>query len=80
VQGSDCELFLLSTKAEPKALRIQLSSSLGAIRIARSARSDIRPRAPLVEELSKLAAMLDSGLLTRNEFDQLKKKLIAESE
>ncbi len=35
--------------------------------------------ASLMDELSKLASMLDSGLLTREEFDQLKAKLIAGS-
>jgi hypothetical protein len=30
----------------------------------------------VVDQLAKLAAMLDSGLLTRQEFDQLKSQLI----
>jgi hypothetical protein len=32
----------------------------------------------VVEELSKLAGMLESGLLTREEFDHLKARLIAQ--
>jgi hypothetical protein len=86
VQGPDLELFLLHTKTEPEALRIELSRPLAAIRLARSARPGIAEsrdpamRAPLIEELGKLAAMLDNNLLTREEFDQLKAKLIAESE
>lgn len=36
-----------------------------------------RPRVSLTDELDKLASMLESGLLTRAEFDQLKAKLIA---
>ena len=35
--------------------------------------------APLVDELSLMESMLDRGLLTREEFDQLKKRLIAGS-
>ena len=35
--------------------------------------------ASLVDKLTKLASMLESGLLTREEFDQLKAKLIADS-
>jgi hypothetical protein len=36
--------------------------------------------ASVVGELSKLAAMLDSGLLTREEFESLKARLIAGGE
>jgi hypothetical protein len=86
VQGTGCELFLLHTKATPEQIRIDLSRPLGAIRSARATGApDIRrlqppalPASP-VEELTKLAAMLDSGLLTRQEFDHLKAKLLADS-
>jgi hypothetical protein len=79
VQGTGCELFVLHTRTEPEALRIELSRPLGAIRSAqgtRSAGGENAPRSP-VEELAKLASMLDSGLLTREEFEQLKTKIIA---
>ncbi len=33
----------------------------------------------LVDELAKLASMLESGLLTRDEFDRLKARLLADS-
>jgi hypothetical protein len=84
VQGTACELFMLCSMLEPDALRIELSRSLGAIREAQSARADTSAResskhGSLVDELSRLASMLDAGLLTREEFDHLKAKLIAES-
>jgi hypothetical protein len=85
IQGTDCELFLLHTKVTPEQLRIELSRPLGAIRSARTARSGpvgpIRddtsgaPSSP-VEELAKLADMLQKGLLTREEFDQMKGRLL----
>ena len=83
VQGAGCELFLLYTKATPEQLRIQLSRPLGAIRAARSAAAhenlgSVRSTS-LVDELAKLASMLESGLLTRDEFDRLKARLLADS-
>jgi hypothetical protein len=77
VQGTNCELFLLWTKTTPGQLRIELSRPLGAIRAARAAvdRTPARPGSP-VAELSKLADMLQAGLLSREEFDQLKAKLL----
>ena len=83
VQGTSCELFLLHTSVTPEQLRIHLSHSLTAIRNARSAelsstnqhRAAPEPTSP-VEELSKLAGLLQSGLLSREEFDLLKTKLL----
>jgi hypothetical protein len=37
VQGTNCELFLLSTRSSPAQLRIELSRALGTIRTARTA-------------------------------------------
>ena len=83
IQATTCELFLLYTKATPEHLRIELSRPLGAIRSART--TDVAgvsqhqvtstPASP-VEELTKLAAMLEKGLLTREEFDLMKAKLL----
>jgi hypothetical protein len=86
VQGTGCELFLLHARATPEQVRIDLSRPLGAIRSARAPalqgadehREPARPASP-VEELTKLASMLQSGLLTREEFDQLKARLLADS-
>ncbi len=80
------ELFFLNTTMQADGLRIQLSLPLKAIRDARSAppgtpELPARSQAPesVTDQLIKLAAMLESGLLTRDEFDHLKAKLIAQS-
>ena len=83
IQGTACELFLLHTGVTPEQLRIELSRPLGAIRSTRA--TDVsgvsRHQVPAtaaapVEELTKLAAMLERGLLTREEFDLMKPKLL----
>ena len=83
IQGTGCELFLLHTRVPPEQLRIELSRPLGAIRVAQAADAvaGTQPRAPAesvspVEELTKLAGMLEKGLLTREEFDLMKAKLL----
>lgn len=83
VQSADAELFFLNTGMLPEDLRIHLSRGLGAIREAQappvgSGDDHRQPRSgSLVDELSRLAGLLDNGLLTREEFDQLKTRLIA---
>jgi hypothetical protein len=78
VQAIRAELFLLNKKASPQAFRIQLSPVLGSIREAQAlapaqeTASNLSP----VDELAKLASLLDRGLLTRAEFDELKAKVI----
>jgi hypothetical protein len=82
VQARECELFLLCTYADREALRIELSRALGAIRQGRvgiASRTDDRPAASLADQLGKLAAMLESELLTREEFDRMKAALIAQA-
>jgi len=83
VQGRNCELFLLHRRSTPEQLRIEMSRALGAIRATRSAarqddHSDKRTPgvSSPVEQLTKLADMLQAGLVTREEFDQLKAKLL----
>jgi hypothetical protein len=79
VQAAASELFLLDTRLPPEQLRIYLSRPLGAIRAARAAApGGSRPGSPAspVGELTKLASMLESGLLTREEFDTLKTRLL----
>jgi hypothetical protein len=83
IQGTGCELFLLYTGATPDQLRIGMSRTLSIIRsalateVAERTQQGVRavPSSP-VEELAKLADMLEKGLLTREEFDLLKAKLI----
>jgi hypothetical protein len=83
VQGTGCELFLLHTKLTPEQLRIAMSRPLGAIRSDRAAEAaggaqhGAHAMSPSpVEELSKLAEMLEKGLLTREEFDLMKANLL----
>ena len=80
IQAAQCELFLLCTTEEPDALRIGLSRPLGAIRQARAGitgRADDTTASSVIDQLARLAAMLENGLLTRQEFDHLKAALIA---
>jgi hypothetical protein len=83
IQGTGCELFLLHTRMTPEQLRIAMSHPLGAIRSARTAKvaGEIQHQVPAVsrspvEELAKLADMLEKGLLTREEFDLMKGRLL----
>ena len=83
IQGSSCELFLLYTKLTPEQLRIAMSRTLGTIRSVRATQTAGVPQnetpaaAPSpVHELTKLADLLEKGLLTREEFDLMKSKLI----
>jgi hypothetical protein len=80
VQGTNCELFLLNTRLTPDRLRMDLSRPLSVIRAARPAVTQdgtaARP-ASLVDELAKLADVLDKGLLSRQEFDLMKARLLA---
>jgi Short C-terminal domain len=82
IQGTGCELFFLHTRVNPERLRIDMSRPLAAIRSARASnvagtqdRVPATPASP-VEELSKLADMLEKGLLTRDEFERMKAKLM----
>jgi hypothetical protein len=80
VQAATAELFLLCTRQAPQDLRIYLSRPLAEIRAARAAAA-APPAGPArgaaqVENLARLAAMLEAGLLTRAEFDTLKANLL----
>jgi hypothetical protein len=85
VQARAAEMFLLDNAIAPDQLRIELSPALGILREAGSARPGATPgsRAPdapsVATELVKLASLLESGLLSREEFDALKTRLIAGS-
>lgn len=85
IQAKQCELFLLDTSAVPERVRIFLSQPLAAIRAARLAdgAGSFQNRPPTgavspVDELSKLADMLEKGLLTREEFDLMKARLLGQ--
>lgn len=83
IQATDCELFLLHTKLTPDRLRIEMSRTLSVIRAVRAGEAAARPSSETlpvppspVEELAKLADMLEKGLLTREEFDLMKAKIL----
>jgi hypothetical protein len=83
IQARGSEFFLLDKSTTPQALRMELSHPLGAIRAARSSASGAtqaqdspaRPGSP-ASELAKLADLLNQGLLTREEFEELKAKIL----
>jgi hypothetical protein len=84
IRGTNCELFLFDTWETPDQLRIQMSHAFGVIRAARPLGAagandhETLTKSPSpVEELVKLADMLDRGLLTWEEFDLMKAKLLA---
>lgn len=83
-----CELFVVDSQTEPDVLRMRLSPALWAIRESREAAGQPGPQlggpsapsgdpASVVDQLTKLAGLLESGLLTREEFDRLKAALLA---
>jgi hypothetical protein len=73
VQAADHERFFLHTTSHPDVLRIELSPALGRIRHAQAASKQVS----IADELARLAAMVDRGILTREEFNRLKARLIA---
>jgi hypothetical protein len=82
INTAERELFFLNTQKLADALRIELSVPLKAIRDARAAvtpdQSGTAAPESITDQLTRLASMLEAGLLTRTEFDHLKAKLIAE--
>jgi len=92
VETAECELCVVDSQTEPDVLRMRLSPALWAIREAREAAgrpgaggapapgdapaSGTGGAASVVDQLAKLAGLLESGLLTREEFDRLKGGLL----
>jgi hypothetical protein len=83
IHAADADLYFLNTEKDPDALRIGLAGALTAIDTARGTpRADatgsaVQSPASIPDQLGKLASLLDQGTITRDEFDQLKAKLIA---
>jgi hypothetical protein len=89
-ETGDCELFVVDEQTQPDELRMRLSPALWAIREAREtagrpgladgaaagAGAGAGDPASVVDQLAKLAGLLESGLLTREEFDRLKGGLL----
>lgn len=82
VDTGDAEYFFVHQAQLPHALRADLSAQLMAIRAARAGRAT-DPAEPgstsAADQLTRLASLLQDGLLTREEFDNLKARLIAGS-
>jgi hypothetical protein len=83
LQGKDSEMFFLHTTSAPEQLRMELSRALAAIRAANAGvpqgtAAAPPPAAPVspVGELAELAGLLNAGLVTREEFEQLKAKIL----
>ena len=91
IRGRDGELYFLDSMKRASAVRIELSEPLIAIENARAAQAGATATAdgsaqpadpasaPITDRLSQLASLLQQGMLTRDEFDHLKAKLIAGS-
>jgi hypothetical protein len=85
IRSEDAEFYFLHTEKGPDALRIELSEPLRAIGNARAGQvGDSDQPAELSsgsisDQLSKLASLLQQDLITRDEFEHLKAKLIAKS-
>jgi hypothetical protein len=85
VHTADCEMFFLHTQKLADALRIELSIPLKAIRDAHPGHDgdpgdpEREPQESVTDQLTQLAAMLDKGLLTRDEFEHLKARIIAQA-
>jgi len=85
IRGRDTKFYFLHARMRPDAVRVGLSEPLGAIANARNAQAAdsgelAEPASGSIsDQLSKLASLLQHGLITREEFEHLKARLIAES-
>jgi hypothetical protein len=85
IRGGDAEFYFRNAEKRPDALRIELSEPLRVISNARAAQAGDADEPPelasgsIADQLSKLASLLQQGLITRDEFEHLKAKLIAKS-
>jgi hypothetical protein len=85
LSGRDTEFFFLNTANAPDVIRVELSGPLTAIAGARTAGKsgpgEPAEHAPesIADQLSKLGSLLADGVLSREEFERLKAKVIASS-
>jgi hypothetical protein len=85
VLGRDAEFQFLEPVKSPDDVRRELSEPLMAIRRANAAHpvKSTKPAEPgsdsVADQLTKLASLLQQNLITRDEFEHLKAKAIAES-
>ena len=74
LQWQEGELILLCRNATLEELRVELSVLYGAVR--RRTTSPEPAHADPVDQLERLAGLLEKGLLSRDEFEEAKAKLI----
>ena len=85
IRVADAELYFLSTEKLVDAVRIEMSGPLRAINDAHVGQpgdvDELADQTPelVPDRLNQLASLLQQGLLTREEFEHLKLKLIADS-
>jgi hypothetical protein len=81
IQATRYEFFMVCTSTLPEPLRISLSQALSTIRQARATANQAEDgRAEsLVNQLAKLATMLENGLLIRDEFERMKAAVISKA-
>ena len=85
VRGRDGELFFVNNEKTPDAMRIELSGPLTAIAGARTAphsgsgKPAEQASESIPDQLSKLASLLADGVLSHEEFERLKAKVIAQA-
>jgi hypothetical protein len=85
IRVKDAELYFLSTDKRVDAVRIAMSGPLRAIEGAHAGHlgdaDESANKAPesVPDRLTQLASLLQQGLITHEEFEHLKAKLIAES-
>jgi hypothetical protein len=84
LRGRDAEYYFVNTENRPEVLRVQLSEPLIAIDRAHALEADGQDKptelAPesVPDQLGRLGSLLQQGLITRDEFELLKARLIAE--
>lgn len=86
LRAGDSEFYFLLSQKSPDAMRAELSQPITAISNARAAQAGKAAAAgepasapeSVAGQLSKLADLLRQGLITRDEFDHLKARLIAQ--
>jgi hypothetical protein len=85
IRGGEDEFYFVHSDKSPDTLRVELSEPLMVIAKARAGQpgDSGEHEEPLVtsipDQLTKLASLLEHGNITRDEFDHLKAKLIAQS-
>ena len=83
IRDAEAELYFVSADREPDALRIELSSALSTIEAARDTPPDQAetpaklPTGSIPDQLGKLASLLQDGMITHDEFEHLKARLIS---